>query len=133
MWASRVLAKSVQRQVTFVAIVLAADSHLWQGKLMINSAEISEDLNRRIDKLAKLSSLTRGQIIEDALAHGRSLAWQEKWIAGVQTGLQDADRGHFATEEDIAAVLNKYNRPSKLCMSFGRNDLSRSSPLLAIT
>jgi predicted transcriptional regulator len=75
------------------------------------SAEISEDLSRRIDKLAEQSSLTRGQIIEDALAHGRSLAWQEKWIAGVQAGLEDADHGNFATEEEIAAVLNKYNRP----------------------
>lgn len=75
------------------------------------SAEISDDLSRRIDKLAEQSSLTRGQIIEDALAHGRSLAWQEKWIAGVQAGLEDADRGDFATEEDIATVLNKYNRP----------------------
>ncbi len=75
------------------------------------SAEISEDLSRRIDKLTEQSSLTRGQIIEDALAHGRSLAWQEKWIAGVQAGLEDADRGDFAMEADIAAVLNKYNRP----------------------
>jgi len=75
------------------------------------SAEISDDLSRRIDKLAEQSSLTRSQIIEDALAHGRSLAWQEKWIAGVQAGLEDADRGDFATEEDIATVLNKYNRP----------------------
>jgi len=75
------------------------------------SAEISEDLSRRIDKLAERSSLTRGQIIEDALGARRYLAWQEKWIAGVQAGIEDADRGDFATEEEIAAVLNKYNRP----------------------
>lgn len=71
---------------------------------------ISDDLSRRIDALTARSSLTREQIIEDALAHGRSLAWQEKWIAGVQEGIEDADRGHFASEEEIAAVLNKYNQ-----------------------
>lgn len=69
---------------------------------------ISADLSRRIDALAARSSLTRGQIIEDALAHGRSLAWHEKWIAGVQEGLAEADRGEFASEEEIAAVLGKY-------------------------
>jgi predicted transcriptional regulator len=78
---------------------------------MIDTIEISEDLNRRIDQLAERSSLTRSQIIEDALAHGCSLAWQEKWIAGVHAGLTDADRGDFATEEEVAVVLNKYNRP----------------------
>ncbi len=70
--------------------------------------DISKDLDRRIDALANRSSLTRGQIIEDALAHGRSLAWQEKWVEGVQAGLDDAERGNIATEDEIALVLNKY-------------------------
>lgn len=60
--------------------------------------------------LAARSNLTRGQIIEDALSHGRTLAWHEKWIAGVQAGIEDADRGDFASEEEIAAVLNKFSR-----------------------
>ena len=46
------------------------------------------DLSRRMDALAARTSLTRRQIIEDALSHGRSLAWQEKWIAGVQAGIE---------------------------------------------
>ncbi|MDB5524857.1 MAG: transcriptional regulator [Rhizobium sp.] len=71
--------------------------------------DISEDLNRRIDQLTARSTLTREQIIEDALAHGRSLAWQEKWLEGVQQGIADADRGDFVTEEEIAIVLNKYS------------------------
>ena len=54
--------------------------------------------------------MTRAQIIEDALSHGRSLAWQEKWIAGLVAGLEDADRGNFATDEEIAAVLNKFSQ-----------------------
>lgn len=35
-------------------------------------------------------------------------AGREKWIAGVREGLEDADRGDFASEDEIAAVLNKY-------------------------
>lgn len=69
---------------------------------------ISADLNQRIDALAARSSLTRGQIIEDALAHGRSLAWHEKWVAGVQEGLAEADRNEFASEEEISSILSKY-------------------------
>lgn len=71
---------------------------------------IPEDLDRRIDALTARSNLTRGQILEDALAHGRSLAWHEKWVAGVQEGLEQAERGEFASEEEIAAVLNKYSQ-----------------------
>lgn len=71
---------------------------------------ISEDLSRRIDMLAARSTLTRERIIEDALSHGRSLAWQEKWIEGVQEGIEAADHGDFATTDEIAAVLNKYSQ-----------------------
>ena len=75
---------------------------------MDDQDRIADGLSRRIDALAARSSLTRGRIIEDALSHGRSLAWQEKWIQGVQAGIEEADRGAFATDEEIAAVLNKH-------------------------
>lgn len=60
--------------------------------------------------LTARSTLTREQIIEDALSRGRSLAWQEKWVAGVLEGIEAADKGDFATEEEIASVLNKYGQ-----------------------
>ncbi|WP_438749298.1 CopG family ribbon-helix-helix protein [Pararhizobium sp. O133] len=78
---------------------------------MDSKNRISEDLSRRIDRLAARSTLTRERIIEDALSHGRSLAWQEKWIAGVEEGIDDADNGAFANPDEIAAVLNKYGQP----------------------
>jgi len=77
---------------------------------MTTDIGISEDLSRRMDLLAARSTLTRAQIIEDALSHGRSLAWQERWIAGVQSGIEAADRGEFATDEEIAAVLNRHGQ-----------------------
>ena len=74
----------------------------------MNRDAISDDLDRRIDALAERSSLTRSRIIEDALSYGRSLAWQERWVAGVTEGLSEADRGEFASDDEAAAVLNRY-------------------------
>ena len=76
---------------------------------MKSSIELSDDISRRIDLLAERSRLTRSQIIEDALANGRSLAWQERWIAGVQSGLDEAERGEFASEDEISRILTKYD------------------------
>ncbi|EKF58912.1 MAG: CopG family ribbon-helix-helix protein [Agrobacterium albertimagni] len=75
---------------------------------MRNTVQLPEDISRRIDSLVERSTLSRDQIVEDALSQGRSLAWQEQWVAGVLEGLAEADRGEFATEVEIETVLNKY-------------------------
>lgn len=75
---------------------------------MDKRTDLSRDLDRRIDALMARSTLTRSQIIEDALAHGRSLAWQERWVAGIEAGLAEAGRGDFASEEEIAHILDEY-------------------------
>ncbi|SIQ23676.1 Predicted transcriptional regulator [Rhizobium sp. RU33A] len=75
---------------------------------MRNTVQLPEDISRRIDSLVERSNLSRDQIVEDALAQGRSLAWQEQYVAGVLEGLAEAERGEFATEAEIEAVLNKY-------------------------
>jgi predicted transcriptional regulator len=75
---------------------------------MRNTVQLPEDISRRIDSLVERSSLSRDQIVEDALARGRSLAWQEQWVSGVMEGLAEAERGEFASEAEIETVLNKY-------------------------
>jgi predicted transcriptional regulator len=75
---------------------------------MRNTVQLPDDISRRIDSLVERSNLSRDQIVEDALAQGRSLAWQEQWVAGVLEGLAEADRGEFASEAEIEAVLEKY-------------------------
>ena len=75
---------------------------------MRNTVQLPEDISRRIHSLVERSNLSRDQIVEDALAQGRSLAWQEQYVAGVLEGLAEAERGEFATEAEIEAVLNKY-------------------------
>ncbi len=77
---------------------------------MKSTIDLPEDLSRRIDIVAQRTNLTRSRIVEEALAHGRSIAWQEQWIAGVKAGLADADSGNFASEDDIAAVLSRYDQ-----------------------
>jgi predicted transcriptional regulator len=79
---------------------------------MKTSVQLSEDLTRRIDRLAEQTRLTPSQIVEDALSNGRSLDWQEKWAAGVQAGIRDADEGNFASEAEIADLLGKYGTSS---------------------
>jgi len=80
---------------------------------MKSPTELSEDLDRRIDLLAERTNLSRRQIIEDALEHGHSLDWQEKWVAGVQTGLRDADNGEFASDAEVAGVLTRYSNADR--------------------
>jgi predicted transcriptional regulator len=78
---------------------------------MGNTVQLPDDISRRIDSLVERSNLSRDQIVEDALAQGRSLVWQEQWVAGVLEGLAEAERGDFASEPEIEAVLNKYGDP----------------------
>ncbi len=78
---------------------------------MRNTVQLPDDISRRIDSLVERSNLSRDQIVEDALAQGRSLAWQEQWVAGVLEGLAQADRGDFADDAEIEAVLNRYDAP----------------------
>ena len=35
-------------------------------------------------------------------------AWRTVWRAGVREGIEDADKGRFVTEQEIAAVLGRY-------------------------
>ncbi|QCI96909.1 CopG family ribbon-helix-helix protein [Agrobacterium larrymoorei] len=77
---------------------------------MKSTIQLPDDIDRRIDYVAAQTNLTRSQIVEEALSFGRSLAWQEQWIAGVKAGIADADKGDFASEDEIAAVLGRYDQ-----------------------
>ena len=78
---------------------------------MDDSHLLSPDLMARVDALAARTDMTREEIIREALENGRSLAWQEEFLRRVEEGKAAADRGDFASSEEIQGVLNKY-RPS---------------------
>ncbi len=73
---------------------------------MRNTVQLPDDISRRIDSLVERSNLSRDQIVEDALSQGRSLAWQEQYVAGVLEGLAEAERGEFATEAEIEGMID---------------------------
>lgn len=78
---------------------------------MESQTTIPPELRARIDALTARTSLNEQEILREALENGRSLAWQEEWMRRVDAGIEAADRGEFATQDEIDRVVNKY-RPT---------------------
>ena len=78
---------------------------------MADAVKLAPALQARVDAVAALSSRSSSDVVADALEHGYSLEWQEKFVAQVQAGLDDAAAGRFATAADFARLRVKY-RPS---------------------
>lgn len=84
---------------------------IWHSCTMTITLEISDSLKARIEAIAARSSLSPSEVIADALTNGYSLEWQERFLDDVEKGITAADRGEFASDDEIARVLNKY-RPT---------------------
>lgn len=78
---------------------------------MADLLDIPEKLRARVDAIAARSSLTPAQVVADALEHGHSLDWQERFLERVEAGLAEADQQQFASAAEIDAIINKY-RPA---------------------
>ena len=76
--------------------------------MMESTVAIPTDLKDRVEALSAKTTMSPAEIVRQALEEGRSLDWQERWIAGIEEGLAQADRGEFASPEEIERVLNKY-------------------------
>ena len=67
---------------------------------------IDETTLTALDDLAVRTDLSREALVHQALENYLELqAWQLKKIQG---GLAAADRGDFATDEEVTAVFSKY-------------------------
>ena len=73
--------------------------------------DINPEMQRRVAAIAEQTGLSESQIIAEALEHGRSLDWQERFAEKVVRGIEAADRGEFASPTDIERLRSKY-RPS---------------------
>ena len=73
--------------------------------------DITPEMQRRVAAIAERTGLSESQIVAEALEHGRSLDWQERFAEKVTRGIEAADRGEFASQADIERVRGKY-RPS---------------------
>lgn len=78
---------------------------------MTLALDLSDDLQARVARIAARSNLTAEQIISEALEDGHSLEWQERFLEKVEAGMSDADKGRFASKDDLDRVVNKY-RPA---------------------
>jgi predicted transcriptional regulator len=63
-------------------------------------------LLRRLEALMARTQMSRDEIVNEALRG--YLDWQEDFVRRVQEGIEAADRGEFASEEDVERVFNKY-------------------------
>lgn len=78
---------------------------------MTVTPEMPDELQARVEAIARRSGLSASQVVSDALTGGYSLEWQERFLDRVAIGIEAADHGNFASEDDIVQVLNKY-RPA---------------------
>lgn len=66
------------------------------------SDEVASKLEQLAEKLDRSRSYMAAQAIEDFVDRE---AWQ---LAEIEAGLAEADRGEFASDEDVAKVVGKY-------------------------
>ncbi|CAN7305864.1 CopG family ribbon-helix-helix protein [Rhizobium sp. LjRoot30] len=66
------------------------------------SEETATKLNQIAEKLDRSRSYMAAQAIEDYVA-------REEWqLAEIEVGLAEADRGEFASDDEVAKVVGKY-------------------------
>ncbi|TIN10591.1 CopG family ribbon-helix-helix protein [Mesorhizobium sp.] len=69
--------------------------------------ETAKRLDQLAEKLDRSRSYVAAQVIEDFVA-------REEWqLAEIEAGLADVERGDFASDRDVAAVVGKYVKSRK--------------------
>ncbi|MHB0954264.1 MAG: CopG family ribbon-helix-helix protein [Allorhizobium sp.] len=64
--------------------------------------DVAERLNQLAQKLDRSRSYMAAQAIEDFVS-------REEWqLAEIEAGIAEADRGEFASDDDVARVVGKY-------------------------
>lgn len=70
------------------------------------NVRLPEELYNRIEELAKATARTKSFLTIDALtSYVQREAWQ---IRDIHEGMQEADAGEFATDDQVNAVFAKY-------------------------
>ncbi len=71
------------------------------------SIRIDHELEQRLQKLAKLTGRPKTWYIRHAL---EIYLMQEEWLTeAIQQGVNEADAGQFAADEDVRAAFAKWN------------------------
>ena len=70
------------------------------------NVRLPEALYDQIEELAKATARTKSFLTVDALTH---YVQRESWqIRDIREGIQEADAGEFATDDQVRAVFAKY-------------------------
>jgi len=74
------------------------------------TVRVSEETDARLDHLARKLDCSKSDVAEQAIA---DFVAREEWqLAEIEAGLAEADRGEFASDEDVASILAKYLKPA---------------------
>lgn len=72
----------------------------------ILNVRLPAELHGQLEQLVLATGRTKSFLTVEAL---KRYVDQEQWqIADIQAGLQEADRGEFATSDEVGAVFAKY-------------------------
>ncbi len=72
----------------------------------ILNVRLPAELHGQLEQLVQATGRSKSFLTVQAL---KAYVSQEQWqIADIQSGLQEADRGEFATTEEVRAVFAKY-------------------------
>ena len=72
------------------------------------SVQFSDEVQARLDSIATRSTMSAEEIVVDILESGRSLGWYERYLDDVERGIAEADRGDFASDDEVARLLSKH-------------------------
>jgi predicted transcriptional regulator len=65
----------------------------------------SPDVETRLEQLAVANGRNAEQLVKDTV--GRMLENQARFIAGVQRGIEQADRGEFVEHKDVLSRIDR--------------------------
>ena len=72
--------------------------------------ELADETLQALDRLAQRTERSCGDLVSQAVQDYLDLqAWQ---IDKIEAGIAAAERGDFATEEEIARIAEKYSTPA---------------------
>ena len=75
--------------------------------MSIMSLRMPDDIADTLARLAKVTGRSKSFLAIDALRD--FLAREARQIAEIQKAIEEADAGNFASEEEVAATLNKWS------------------------
>lgn len=85
-----------------------------QGKLDLMAAftvRVSEETASKLEQIAEKLDRSRSYMAAQAI---EDFVEQQEWqLAEIEAGLAEADRGEFASDEDVAKVVGKYVKSAR--------------------